>query len=130
MCSLTQNKQEFLINSLMNLGYQLETIKRAFKYISDCSETERIIGVRKMGPNLLKESTKTYSIYTCILKFSVEEMISNWNSSSYGRLSLKNIEMYRMVCKMFLQKADNLINENLSINTLCNKQGLTNSPPK
>ena len=114
----------------MNLGYQLESIKRAFKYISDCSETERVIGVRKMGPNLLKESTKTYSIYTCILKFSVEEMLSDWNSSSYGRLSSKNIEMYTMVCKLCLEKSNNLISENLCGNTLCNKESLTNSQPK
>lgn len=120
MCSLTQSKVTYMINELKNSGYSLESIKEAFEYIYACSETERISGVKKTAPNLLKTATRNLSIYTYILRLSVKEMISDWEKANYGRLSAKNISMYDLICKMCLERADKLISENISTHNLCN----------
>ena len=109
MCLLTQDKKNIIHEKLEKVGYCSKEIEEAFEYIKNCSEVERKNGVRKLAPNLIRMSTKSYSIYTCLLKESVEDMLYDWKLESFGRVSKNNISIYKHICELCLNKADELI---------------------
>lgn len=124
MNTLTSRKTKQITSKLKELGYSSDTIEKTIQHIYECTEIERKNGIKKMAPNLIRSSTKTLSIYTHILKYSIQEMLSDWDAKEIGRLSQKNIELYKHLCKLCLDSADKLIKSKFQINSFISNNNL------
>lgn len=93
-----------LTDILLNVGYREEEIKRGFKRLEDYGDLERRKGCKKMSAKLVKYAITSKSLYSYVLKETLDEIIKNWNQMRFGKIIRKNFGVYKEICNKCYEK--------------------------
>lgn len=104
MNTYTNKSKAKLTELLLNIEYEEKKIKKAFEKLEYYGYLERKKGCKKMSAKLIKYAITTKSIYSYILKETLEDIIQNWNQMNFGKIIRKNLGVYREICSKFYEK--------------------------
>lgn len=107
---IKENKSE-LISAIQKAGYTQQDIERAFNRIAYYKNAERKSGKKRMSVRTIKEATQSRSVYTYVLRVTLNKMLEDWSTKKLGRLSERNVETYSEVCTKYSQHIEKLLND-------------------
>lgn len=110
-----QDNNWHIIVMLRNQGFTIESIETALQDIELLAKQENEKGKPKNSRKTLNKMLESKSVYTYILKESLEIMINNWRSGTKGKVQRKNVQIYNQVCEEYYNKAISLLNKSASI---------------
>ena len=110
MLSYSRKNKSEIRKMLESNGFLRSDINKAFEYFSHLSELEREKGSSKRPQRTINDILETKSIYTYILKESLESMMKELEIKGNGKIMRKNINIYIDVCKKYHARCAELIN--------------------
>lgn len=109
MSALIQEKKAHLQGFLRKVGFNDGDIEDGFVKVIGCKDTERMSGNKKMGPQLINDAVDDKTVFTYLLKETLENMLKDWDENKIGKVAKKNIETYRKVCMVYYEKVKTLL---------------------
>lgn len=94
---------------LKEKGFCEEEIRKAYEYIDKLKELDKSKGVAKNQQNTIKKMIQTKSIYTYILKETLQLLIEKWQLGNRGKIMQENIKVYLAVCKEYHKKCKEVL---------------------
>ena len=104
MASYIKKNKGDLIDMLIKLSFSRDEIETAFMTINEKSELEKSKGKLKGTQKTLNKFSESKSIYAYILKESLEIMIEALKKENKRKITKKNINIYKEVCKEYLKR--------------------------
>jgi len=105
----TRKNSLSLMKMLQDKGFSKEEIEHAFFVIGSRQEEKKH---KFKFLTLLKRMVRDKSIYTYILKETLNAMISEWEKGKRGRILEKNYKMYKEVCEAYYRDALKTLSNN------------------
>eukprot|EP00830_Metopus_es_P020532 TRINITY_DN8186_c0_g1_i1.p1 TRINITY_DN8186_c0_g1~~TRINITY_DN8186_c0_g1_i1.p1 ORF type:complete len:362 (+),score=48.34 TRINITY_DN8186_c0_g1_i1:34-1086(+) len=81
--------------------YSLQEIEHAFYKINFYNDMERQKGNPKKSQAIIKKIVEKKSIYTYLLRETLNAMMKNWEQGKLGKVSKSNCEIYREVSQKY-----------------------------
>jgi len=111
-----KSDRDHLITILKKAGFSQEEIETCFIEISKYRSDSRPKDIERNSQVRIESMLKTKSIFSFVLKETLEGMIQKWEEGKFGQLSKANSEIYLKACKKFLQEVNELLSsKNASI---------------
>ncbi len=111
------NNREEITDVLTREQYSSAAIEKAFGKVALYSEMESTKGEQKRSQSVLKRMVMKKSVYTFILKETLQDMINDWNNGQIGRVSRKNLRIYSNVCNKLYKETRKLLGLDAPSNT-------------
>lgn len=108
MYSFSKRSRNSLTQLLSKEGYLKAEIEQAYVKLNYYNDTERHNGIKKQSKQIIREMVEKRSIYTDILRITLEDMISKWTDGKLGRVAENNIKIYEEICTAYYKEAKNL----------------------
>ena len=111
MYSYVRKNRDDIIKVLLAAKYLMSEIEHAFFEVSFYNDTEQEKGNRRQSQSTIKKMIDQRSIYTYILRETLNAMIRNWNEGKHGKVSSKNLGTYRDVCIAYYNEAAKVLEQ-------------------
>ena len=109
MMRYIKKNRESLTQLLIEKGYTYLEINNGFEKIRKYNEMERNKGNKKRSQSILKRISSEKTIYTYILKESLDNAIKEWNKGNSGKISVSNKSIYAEVYKKYFDTTCSLL---------------------
>ena len=103
--SYIRKNREDIIRILTEAGFSMQDIEHGFFKINYYNDLEREQSNKKNSQATIKKMVTKRSIYTYILRETLNTMLYNWSQGKFGKVSESNSEVYKDVCKYFYDEA-------------------------
>ncbi len=103
------NNREQVVTLLTGEQYSMQAIEHAFAKVGRYSGLETVKGEQKRSQTILRRIVTKKSIYTHILKETLEYTMKEWDEGHIGRVAKKNLRIYRNVCSKLLRETLRLL---------------------
>jgi len=110
ICSYINQKGISMARILKSEGFSEEEIKEAYKCIDQLKKLDKSKGVTKNQKSTISAMIETKSIYTYILKETLQSLIDKWELGEKGKIMEKNIKAYIAVWKVYYKRCSELLN--------------------
>jgi len=104
MFSCIRKNRNEVVAILQAAGFNMQDVEHAFYEIGCYNDMERQKGKKKVSQSLVKRIATDKSIYTHILRETLNAMLKNWGAEKFGRLTVKNVTTYRDVCTKYYEE--------------------------
>ncbi len=111
MYSYIRKNRDDVIKVLQQANYSMSEIEHAFFEVSCYNDAEQQKGNKKQSQATIKKMIDQRSIYTYILRETLNAMIKNWDEGKHGKVSSKNLATYRDVCITYYKEAAQALEE-------------------
>ncbi len=111
MYSYIRKNRDDIIAVLEKNNFSVPEIEHAFFKISYLNDLEKQKGKSKKSQTTVKEIMKKRSIYTYILRETLNAMMQNWGMGRTGKISQENLYIYREVCENYYKKTVELLGQ-------------------
>ncbi len=101
MYSYIRRQRNEIVGILQTAGFNMHDVEHAFYEIGCYNDMERQKGKKKISQSLVKRIATDKSIYTYILRETLNLMLKSWDDGKFGRLTKRNITTYRDVCQKY-----------------------------
>jgi len=105
MYSYIRKNREAIIKVLQSVGFTTSQIEHAFFEVSCNNESEMKQSNKKQSQTTIRKLIEEKSIYTYILRETLNSMIKNWDEGKHGKVSSKNLGTYRDVCITYYKES-------------------------
>jgi hypothetical protein len=109
--SYTRKNRETIVDILLQSGYTMSEIEHAFYKINCYNELEREKAFKKKAQATIRKMMGAKTIYTYILRETLNALLINWSKGKLGKISEKNCEVYKEVCGRFYQETVEILGE-------------------
>lgn len=109
--SYTRKNRETIVEILLQSGYVMSEVEHAFYKINCYNELEREKAFKKKAQATIRKMMGAKTIYTYILRETLNALLINWNKGKLGKISERNYEVYKEVCGKFYQETVQIIGE-------------------
>lgn len=106
-----RKNRNVIVGILIKSGYAMSDVEHAFYKINCYNELERERVFKKRAQATIRKMISKKTIYTYILKETLNSLLQNWNVGKLGKISKKNSDIYKDVCEKFLQETIQLLGE-------------------
>ncbi len=103
--SYIRKNREDIIRILKDAGFSMTEIEHSFFKINYYNDLEREQSNKKNSQATIKKMVSKRTIYTYILRETLNTMMHNWEQGKLGKVSESNSEVYKDVCKYFYDEA-------------------------
>jgi len=103
--SYIRKNREDIIRILRDAGFSMPEIEHGFFKVNYYNDLEREQSIKKNSQATIKKMVSKKTIYTYILRETLNTMLHNWDSGKLGKVSETNSEVYKDVCKYFYEEA-------------------------
>jgi len=101
MFSCIKKNKNDLATILQNSGFSMSEVEHAFYEIGCYNDMERQKGKKKVSQSLVRKIATDKTIYTHILRETLNTMLTNWDLGKFGRLTKKNLGTYKDLCAKY-----------------------------
>lgn len=105
MFSYIRKNRDGIIKILLAAGYPMNEIEHAFFEVSCYNDLEQQRGNKKQSQTTIRKMVDKPTIYTYILRETLNAMIKGWNEGKHGKVATKNLATYRDVCLAYYNEA-------------------------
>lgn len=105
MFSYIRKNRDEIIRILLAAGYNMTEIEHAFFEVSCYNDMEQQKGNKKQSQSTIRKMVDQRTIYSYILRETLNAMIKNWDSGKHGKVATKNLATYRNVCISYYNEA-------------------------
>ena len=105
----TQKNRKAVIQKLEKEGFEIWSIKSALKEIEYLVKQENEKGKPKNSKKSLERMLESKTVFTYILKDSLELMIEDWRMGSRNKVLQENLQIYKEVCQDYLNRINSII---------------------
>lgn len=109
--SYSRKNRESIVNILQKNGYTMPDIEHAFYKINCYNDSERDRTFKKKAQATIRKMMAIKSIYTFILRETLNGLLINWETGKLGKISQKNSKVYKDVCRNFYEETVKVIGE-------------------
>lgn len=99
--SYIRKNREDIIRILTEAGFSMQDIEHGFFKINYYNDLEREQSNKKNSQSTIKKMATKRTIYTYILRETLNTMLHNWSVGKFGKVSESNSLVYKDVCKYF-----------------------------
>ena len=101
MHTYTRKNREDIIKIILNAGFSMTQVEHAFFKIDYWCNLERENGNRNYAQGIVKKIFAKKTIYTLILRETLNTLLHCWNLGDFGKITRKNREIYMKACQKF-----------------------------
>ena len=101
MYSYIRKQRSEIVGILQKQGFSMQDVEHAFYEIGCYNDMERQKGKKKVSQSLVKRIATDKTIYTYVLRETLNTMLKNWDEGKFGRLTKKNVSTYKDVCQKY-----------------------------
>jgi len=109
MFSCVQKNKRTIVTLLEANGFKIEEIESAFIYVNQLNELDKQKGKSKRPQSTINKMLERRTIYTFILKETLDSMISGWDSGQTGKIMKENVQIYKEVCMKYYNRCIELL---------------------
>jgi len=109
MASYVINNKCDITSLLRKNGYSDSAMQHAFEKVTEYNGLEATKGEAKKSQVILMKMITQKSIYTFILRETLTTMLHEWEQGKIGRVSKRNLKIYKNVCTKFLKEANKVL---------------------
>jgi len=109
MFSCVQKNKRAIVTLLEANGFKIEEIESAFIYVNQLNELDKQKGKSKRPQSTINKMLERRTIYTFILKETLDSMISGWDSGQTGKIMKENVQIYKEVCMKYYNRCIELL---------------------
>lgn len=111
MSSYTKKNREEILRILCEKGFTSQQIEHAFFKIGEYCDLELNKKAKKTSQTTIRKILSKKTILTYILRETLNAMLKNWDEGKYGKISKKNIEVYKVACGKFYNETVGILGE-------------------
>lgn len=109
--SYVREKKEEAMAMLRTRGFGENEIANAFLCISQLRELDKAKGVAKRQQDSINFMVRKKTIYTFILKETLQELMEGWETGKRGRIMEDNVQVYMAVCKEYHRRCCEILSQ-------------------
>jgi hypothetical protein len=109
MFSCVQKNKKGIVALLEANGFEIEEIESAFVYVNQLNELDKQKGKSKRPQSTINKMLERRTIYTFILKETLDSMINGWDSGQTGKIMKENVQIYKEVCMKYYNRCIELL---------------------
>ncbi len=102
--SYIRKNREDIMRILTEAGFTTQEIEHGFFKINYYNDLEREQSKKKNSQSTIKKMVAKRTIYTYILRETLNTMLHNWDIGKFGKVSEGNSAVYKDVCKYFYEE--------------------------
>lgn len=106
----SKKNKEAITELLSKAGYKNEEIEHAFLKLNYYNDLERNNGRKKKTRRIVRKMISRKSLYTYIIRVTLEDMMKKWTDGKLGRVAESNLNIYKEVCTVFYKEALKVLN--------------------
>eukprot|EP00826_Nyctotherus_ovalis_P038778 TRINITY_DN3654_c0_g1_i14.p1 TRINITY_DN3654_c0_g1~~TRINITY_DN3654_c0_g1_i14.p1 ORF type:complete len:120 (-),score=24.81 TRINITY_DN3654_c0_g1_i14:197-556(-) len=92
-------------------GFSENEIANAFLCISQLRELDKTKGVAKRQQDSINFMVRKKTIYTFILKETLQGLMEGWEAGNRGRIMKNNVQVYMAVCKEYHRRCSEILTQ-------------------
>ena len=109
--SYIRKNREDIIRILTEAGFPMSDIEHGFFKVNYYNDLERDQSSKKNSQSIIKKMVAKRTIYTYILRETLNTMLHNWTLGKYGKVSEGNSDVYRDVCQYFYDECAKMLGQ-------------------
>ena len=106
-----RKRRESIVEILSRANFSQEDIEHAFFKVGCYSDTVGKKGCDRTSFEIVNKIMSSRSIYVYILRESLRTIVENWLVGKTGRISQKNVQLYKRACEMLYEEASKLLEQ-------------------